>query len=119
MLDIKNLSEFVEYSDNNFTKKVIFSTKEQLSFVLNFKQGQSLPTHKHENSTLVLTVLSGTGDIKINDNVQEMEKGTVVMAYGQDDFGIPNVTEDMSVLVTISPNPTNNAYSENIEGQKF
>lgn len=56
---------------------------------------------------MVLTVLSGAGNIKINDNIQEMEQGAVVMANGQDDFGIPTVTEDMSVLVTISPNPTN------------
>jgi len=115
-VDIKNVNEFIEYSDKSFIKKVIFSTKEQLCFVLNFKQGQSLPTHKHENSSLVLTVLSGAGNIKINDNVQSMEQGSVVMATGQDDFGIPNVTEDMSILVTISPNPANHMYSQNIEG---
>lgn len=113
-MDIKNISDSITFNDQNFTKRILFADKQTLSFALNLKAGQALPTHKHENSTVVINVLSGSGEIKINNEVEKIEKGTVAMAKGEDDFAIPNVTEDMSIFVTISPNPSNVLYAKEI-----
>lgn len=111
-MNVKHLNDNTIFSDKSFTKRVVFSTKDELCFVLNFKSGQSLPVHKHENSSLILTALSGAGEVKVNNDIAKITKGSVLMAKGDDEFSIPNVTEDMSVLVTISPNPTNEMYSK-------
>lgn len=113
-LDIKNLNDSIVFIDNTFTKRVLFSNRDILCFLLNMKRGHVLPVHKHENSSLVMTVLSGSGEIQINDEVERLVKGSVVFAKGEDDFSIPSVTEDMTLYVTISPNPSNQLYSKEI-----
>jgi len=102
------------FSDSTFTKRVLFSTPQVLCFILNLKVGQTLPVHKHETSGLVYTVLSGCGQIKINDEVADISFGAAGYAHGEDDFSIPAVSEDMSLLVSISPNPSNSIYSKEI-----
>ena len=113
-MDIKNINESIVFNEKLFTKRILFANDQVLSFVLNLKAGQQLPSHKHEKSTVVFTVLAGNGEIKINDEIRGMEKGTVVMANGEDDFEIPRVNEDMSLFVTISPNPVNALYSKEL-----
>ncbi len=62
--------------------------------------------------SIVFIVLTGSGDIRINKEVQRIEKGSVVMAKGEDDFEIPQVMEDIALFVTISPNPSQEIYSK-------
>ena len=42
-----NLQEYMEYSEEKFTKRVIFKEGESAVFVLNFAPQQALPSHKH------------------------------------------------------------------------
>lgn len=111
-MDLKNLNDSIVFNEEHLTKRILFSTSEELCFVLNFKIGQALPIHKHENSKLVVTVLSGAGEIKINNDTVKINQGSILLAYGEDDFSIPSVTEDMSVLVIINPRPINEMYSK-------
>ncbi len=113
-MEFKNAKEFMVYSDKTFTKRIVFADENTLAFILNLKAGQSLPAHKHENSTVVLLVLSGSGEIRINDEDERVEVNSVVQAKGEDDFSIPVVTEDMSLFVTISPNPSNKLFSQEL-----
>lgn len=113
-MDIKNINDSIVFSEKTFTKRILSADRQTLSFVLNLKAGQALPSHKHEKSTLVLNVLQGKGEIRINDEVEQLEKGVFLSAKGEDDFEIPKVTEDMSLLVTISPNPSNEIYSKEL-----
>lgn len=110
---IKYLKDSIIFSEKSFTKRVIYSTEDGLCFVLNFKPGQSLPVHKHENSAIVVTVLAGEGKIKINNDESKLTEGAIILAKGQDEFSIPSVTKDLSVQVTIIPNPTDEMYSKN------
>lgn len=113
-MEIKNINDAIVFNDNTFTKRILFADREALCFVLNFKKGQTLPVHKHEKSVVVFSVLSGSGEIKINDEVRKITRGSVVLARGEDDFSVPAVHEDMSAFVTISPNPTNELYAKAI-----
>jgi mannose-6-phosphate isomerase-like protein (cupin superfamily) len=111
-MDIRNVNDSTEFKEETLTKRLIFQNEQQLCFVLNLKAGQSLPTHKHEHSTLVMLVLSGTGEVKVNQETETIMKGSIVRAQGTDDFEIPQVSEDMSLFVTLSPNPSNQMYSK-------
>lgn len=113
-MEFKNAKEFMVFNEKTFTKRVIFSDENVLAFILNLKAGQSLPAHKHENSTVALLVLSGSGEIRINDEDERVEVNSIVQAKGDDNFAIPVVTEDMSLYVTISPNPSNKVFSQEI-----
>lgn len=113
-MDIKNINDSVVFSETTFTKRILYADRQVLSFVLNLKAGQTLPSHNHEKSTLVLNVLEGKGEIRINNEVERLEKGVFLSAKGEDEFEIPRVIEDMSLLVTISPNPSNELYAKEL-----
>lgn len=113
-MDLKNIKDSLVFSDNTFTKRILYADNQTLCFVLNLKKGQSLPLHRHESSTLVMYVLKGKGEIKINNETGVLEEGAFVSARGEDDFEIPSVAEDMSALVSISPNPSSSLYSKPI-----
>lgn len=113
-MEIKNVNDSIVFNDKTFTKRVLYATKDVLCFVLNMKRGHVLPVHKHENTSLALIVLSGSGQIQINNEMEKLTKGSVVYAKGEDDFSIPSVSEDMTLYVTISPNPSNQLYSKEL-----
>lgn len=113
-MEIKNVNDSIVFNEKTFTKRVLYATEDVLCFVLNMKRGHVLPVHKHENTSLVMIVLAGSGQIQINEETEKLTKGSVVYAKGEDDFSIPSVSEDMTLYVTISPNPTNKLYSQEL-----
>ena len=76
-MDNKNIKESIVFSNESFTKRILYDMKDVLVFVLNFKPGQKLPVHKHETSKVVYKVLSGTGKVKINDSIEEIKEGSI------------------------------------------
>lgn len=114
-MELKNIQDSMAFNEKNLTKRILFANPKVLAFVLNLKPGQTLPVHKHENSELIYYVLTGSGQIRVNDEVHEISFGSIGSASGQDDFSIPLVKEDLSLYVTISPNPSNEMYSKGID----
>nr|WP_312578505.1 cupin domain-containing protein [Sedimentibacter sp.] len=113
-MNFRNVENSIEFSDNQITKRIIFNNEQILSFVLNLKRGQVLPVHKHENSSVVLIVLQGKGELQINDDVQKLQKGSAALANGKDEFGIPSVEENLSLFVSISPRPNDKKFAQEI-----
>ena len=114
MVNTHSVKDHMVYNDESFVKKILHSDRNILSFVLNFKVGQILPRHDHEQSTLMLFVLKGKGEARVNDVSYQLSQGTVLKADGPDVFAIPKVEEDMSVLVHLGPNPSNEIYALDI-----
>ena len=114
-MEIKNFSDVIVYDPKTLTKKILFNTKESLCFVLNLMPGQTIPAHRHENSLLTAAVLKGECKIAVNQDQYTLSEGNVFMIEGQDDFAIPEVKKNLSLYVTLSPNPENPAYGQGIE----
>ena len=110
----KKLNDSIVFKDNQFTKRVVFNDEEVLGFVLNFKKGQTLPFHNHEQSALTLLVLQGSAELKVGNETQTISKGSVVLANGNEEFGIPRVDEDLSLFVTLTPRPKEAKYAQEI-----
>lgn len=113
-MNFRNTEDSIVFNDNQLTKRIIFDDEEVLGFVLNLKHGQVLPTHQHENSAVTLIVLQGKGEVQVNGEVQRIHKGSAVLAKGKEGFGIPNVEEDLSIFVTVTPKPNNTKFSQEI-----
>jgi quercetin dioxygenase-like cupin family protein len=113
-MEFRNAKESMVFNDKTFTKRVLFTDKNVLSFILNLKARQALPSHKHENSTVILIVLSGKGEVRVNEEDERVEKDSVIQASGEDDFSIPVVNEDMSLFVCVCPNPANQLFSKEL-----
>lgn len=68
-MQIEKLSEKIVYMNDKLTKKIIFKETRVLNFVLNFRPGQGVPPHNHEQSDLVIHVLVGQGEMSVDEKV--------------------------------------------------
>lgn len=105
-MKLEKLASKIVYMDNTLTKRILFNEDRILNFVLNFKPGQGVPPHNHEESDLLIHVLSGEGEMTIDGSVQKVVQGDVIHCYGKEVFSITNTgTGDMSCFVVLAPNP--------------
>lgn len=113
-MKIEKIADKMVYSDDNLTKKIIFNENRVLNFVLNFKPGQGVPPHNHEQSDLIIHVLVGKGDMTVDGTSHEISKGDVIHCKGTEIFSLKNTgNEDMSCFVVLTPNPSP-VYSKEI-----
>lgn len=115
-MDIKNLNDSISFSITGLTKRIVFSSPQVLCFVLSLMPGQSVPEHRHEQSALTITVLKGRGQARVNGKMAALSLGTILYLDGQDEFSIPIAGEDLALLVTVSPNPENKVFSQEVNG---
>jgi len=117
-MKIEKISDRIVYSDSTFTKRLLFNEEKVLNFMLNFKPGQELPPHTHEESDLVLHVLKGSGELEVDGKVQSISEGDVVYCEGNEVFSMKNNTEDnLSCFVIIAPRPIPKIYADEIKEQ--
>ncbi|MGV8981423.1 cupin domain-containing protein [Clostridium sp.] len=106
-MKIAKISEKIVYSDEKFTKRIIFNENRVLSFVLNFRPGQGVPAHNHEQSDLIIHVLVGEGEMGVDGILNKITKGDVIHCKGTEIFSLKNTgNEDMSCFVILAPNPS-------------
>lgn len=111
-MDRVNVSEVSVRSADRFTKRICFNDPQVLVFVLTFAPGQSLPPHKHPGSKVVLHVHGGSGVMVIDGQEVSVADGDVLLVTGEEELAVRNTGEqDLVLLVSLSPNPTNPAYA--------
>ncbi len=109
-----NLQEFIEYSTERFTKRIIFKEGESTVFALNFKPGQALPTHKHPGTNVYLLVLNGEGTFMIDGNEVKVTKDDVVVCGGESNFSfVAGGEENTSLYVMLNKIP-DERYVQNV-----
>ena len=106
-MKIEKISEKIVYSEEKFTKRVLFNENKILNFVLNFKPGQGVPPHNHEQSDLLIHVLVGEGEMGVDGTMNKITEGDVIHCKGTEVFSLKNTGDkDMSCFVILAPNPS-------------
>lgn len=113
-MKIEKLSEKIVYMDNNLTKRILVNEDKVLCFVLNFRPGQGVPPHNHEESDLIIHILTGDGEMVVDGKSNSVTQGDVIYCKGVEVFSITNTGDrDMSCFVILAPNPSP-VYSKEI-----
>lgn len=89
-MDIKSLQAAQEYSQERFTKRILFKSDDSTAFVLNFEPGQELPTHGHPGTAVFLLVTSGEGTVYANGEPRQIVANDVVYVGGEEQFAFKN-----------------------------
>lgn len=106
-MKIEKLSDKIQYNDQSLTKKIIFNENRVLNFVLNFKPGQGVPPHNHEQSDLIIHVLTGEGELVVDGVKNNIIQGDVIHCKGTEIFSLKNTGDkNMSCFVILAPNPS-------------
>lgn len=112
-MKLEKIKDRIVYNENTFTKRVIFNEEKILTFVLNMIPGQEIPPHHHEESDLVLHVITGGGKLTVDGKVQNITAGDVIYCTGNEIFSLVNNTnENLSCFVVIAPRPTPTLYAK-------
>lgn len=114
-MKLEKIADRMVYSDKTFTKRIIFNEEKVLNFILNLMPGQEIPPHQHEESDLILHVLTGKGELTVDEKQQSIVTGDVVHCTGEEVFSLKNNSEDnISCFIVIAPRPGMKAYAEPI-----
>lgn len=106
-MKIEKLSEKIVYMDDKLTKRIVFKEERVLSFILNFRPGQGVPPHNHEESDLIIHVLVGHGKMEVDGISHEIAQGDIIYCKGTEVFSLKNAgDQDMSCFVILAPNPS-------------
>jgi quercetin dioxygenase-like cupin family protein len=115
-MKIEKIADKMVYSEQSFTKRLLFSEEKVLNFILNLMPEQEIPPHRHEDSDLILHVLTGGGSLTVDDNTQSITSGDVIYCVGEEEFSLKNNSnENLSCFVVIAPRPIPKIYAEEIK----
>ncbi len=115
-MKIEKVLEKMVYNNDTFTKRLLFSEKNLLSFVLNLKAGQEIPPHKHEDSDLILYVIKGGAKLTVDNKSYDIKDGDVIHCKGEEEFYLQNNKgDDFSALVALGPRPEPKIYADEIK----
>lgn len=118
-MKLERIRDKMVYLENSLTKRVIFNEEKVLNFVLNLMPGQELPPHQHEESDLVMYVVSGGAELTVDGKAQDITVGDIVYCTGEEVFSMKNNTnENLSCFVVITPRPTPKIYSQEFGGKQ-
>lgn len=105
-MEKKSIADAQEFSEKQFTKRIIFREGESTVFILNFMPGQQLPAHKHPGTEVYLMVLQGKGTLIIDGISHEVSEKDVIHAGGEEEFAFNNTGgESVSLYVMLNKIP--------------
>ncbi|ULT56422.1 cupin domain-containing protein [Neobacillus drentensis] len=102
-MDKQTIKTYQEFSEEKFTKKVIFNNGSSTAFILNFLPGQKLPAHKHPGADVYLLVVSGNGRIIIDGKENEVTEQDVIHTSDDEELSVINTSsEPVSLYVVLT-----------------
>ena len=109
-----NLQEYMEYSEERFTKRIIFKEGESTVFVLNFAPQQALPAHKHPGTNVYILVLEGEGKFTLDGKEVKTKKNDVLLCAGEEELAFVNDGQDNTSLYVMLNKIPDERYVQNI-----
>lgn len=111
-----NLNNYTKVPEKNVAKRVIYSDKNTLAFVLNISPGESLPDHTHYDSTVLLQVINGKARLIVAEETINIQKNDLIKIDGSETMSVDNIgSENLVLYVTISPLPADEKYAQNAD----
>ncbi|MFP5110774.1 cupin domain-containing protein [Bacillaceae bacterium C204] len=113
-MEKNSVKAYMEYSEEKFTKRIIYKKGETTAFVLNFLPGQQLPTHKHPGTEVYIYVVAGNGTIFIDGKEAEVSEADLIHVNSHEEMSFNNTgKEPVSLYVVLSRIPSD-LYAKNI-----
>lgn len=104
------------YPENKISKRMIYKDDLVAGFVLNIAKGAVLPDHTHFDCTVLIQVLKGSADAKVDKEPLFIEAGDLIQVEGREKISVTNTgSETLSLYVTLSPNPPSEEYTTDLD----
>ncbi|NRD80950.1 cupin domain-containing protein [Bacillus sp. BRMEA1] len=100
-MEKQSISQYQEFNEERFTKKVIFNNGHSTAFVLNFMPGQMLPAHKHPGAEVYLLVVTGKGTIIIDGKESEVTETDLIHTGDDEELSFSNTSNERVSLYVV------------------
>ncbi|MFT4413953.1 cupin domain-containing protein [Fredinandcohnia humi] len=108
------LENFIQYTEERFTKRIVYREGDSTVFILNFMPNQALPAHKHPGTNVYLLVLDGDGTFSINQKPVKVKKNDVILCTGDEELSFVNDgAQNVSLYVMLNKIPDDH-YTKDI-----
>jgi len=105
-MEKQTLSHYQEFSEERFTKRIVFKKGDSTVFLLNFLPGQELPPHAHPGSEVFIQMMQGEGTFNVDGEDIVVQQNEVVHCRDQEKMAFKNTgSEPVSLYVMLSKIP--------------
>lgn len=110
------LSSYMVNPQGKIAKRMIYKDNKIAGFMLNIAKGASLPNHTHFDSTVLIQVIKGSAEAKVNGQPLPITTDDLLQVEGHEKVSIDNTgNETLSLYVTLSPNPPLEQYTVDLD----
>ncbi|WP_408956551.1 cupin domain-containing protein [Natroniella sp. ANB-PHB2] len=110
------ISDYIVEPKGKVAKRMIYKDENVISFILNISKGESLPNHTHFDSTVLLQVIQGSANLKVDDKTSPIQENDLIQLDGPESMSVENNDNEILILyVTISPAPPSEKYSVDVD----
>ena len=105
-MEVRSIQGLVRFSDEKMQKSPVFDSPKYFCDLYCMRPGQDQRVHSHADSDKIYFVLRGKGLFHIAGEERELGEGETVIARPGQDHGVKNSsTEDLVLLVFMTPRP--------------
>jgi quercetin dioxygenase-like cupin family protein len=97
-MEIKSITSSQIFTEDKFTKRIVYQKGESIVFVLNFMAGQALPKHRHPDTHVYILVLQGSGTVTVDGVDTTISELDVVHCDGNEEFSFINTGSKQTSL---------------------
>lgn len=109
-----SLKDYQEFSEERFTKRILFKKGESTVFLLNFMPGQELPKHTHPGTEVYILTLQGEGTFTIDGTVVTAAANETVHLAGTEELSYKNTGTDPASLYVMLTKIPDERFVQNI-----
>jgi quercetin dioxygenase-like cupin family protein len=109
-----SLKDYQEFSEERFTKRIVFKKGESTVFLLNFMPGQELPKHTHPGTEVYILTMQGEGTFTIDGAEVIAAANDTVHITGTEELAYKNTgSEPVTLYVMLNKIP-DERFAQNI-----
>lgn len=113
-MEKQTISQFQEFSDEKFTKRVIFKKGANTAFLLNFMPGQELPPHPHPGCDVFIQMMQGEGTFTVDGQETAVKQNDVIHCADQEKLAFKNSGNTPATLYVVISNIPSDDYAKDI-----
>ncbi|HAQ06992.1 MAG TPA: cupin domain-containing protein [Bacillus bacterium] len=109
-----SLNAYQEFSEDRFTKRIVFKKGDSTVFLLNFMPGQELPAHKHPGTEVYILTMQGEGTFTIDGVEVKAAANDTIHTGSTEELAYKNTgSEPVTLYVMLNKIP-DERYAQNI-----
>lgn len=113
-MEKRSLTNYQEFSEERFTKRIVFKKGESTVFLLNFTPGQELPKHTHPGTEVFILTMQGEGTFTIDGSEVKAGANDTVHVTGSEELSYKNSgSEPVTLYVMLNKIP-DERFAQNI-----